>query len=79
MRDMFRLEQAAAIARNCRQEYQEARKALVVAVFTGHQLADGQIWQRVCRDCRAVQPDTNRVNQMCTCGSRVILWEPGAN
>lgn len=75
---LLRLEESANNAQRCRQEYQEARKALVVAVFTGRELADGNIWRRVCRDCRSVQPDTNAVNAACACGSRVILWEPRA-
>ncbi len=69
--------------KRARQDFERAAmravKLLAAGRFTGRELADGQIWQRICRDCRSVQPDDNRVNQMCTCGSRVILWEPKGN
>ena len=45
--------------------------------FTGSRFANGRLWQRVCQECQAVQPDGAVVNSpCCKCGGEIIMWIP---
>lgn len=80
---LLHLEETANELRRCRREYEKAKAravtGLALGTFSGRDLAAGRIWQRVCHDCGTAQSEVNSVNSPCTCGSRVILWEPRAN